>query len=213
MTVKKIIQKKIVLASASPRRKDLLEQMGLSVEICPADLDESRFQEKEPRDLVKVLSLEKALVIARKYPDVWVLGADTIVVVENTVLGKPSSRQEAVAMLYRLSGIEHSVFTGFSLVRMPEDKDSSTGEGMVSQTRCVETGVRFKPLSEEVVSWYADTDEPYDKAGGYGIQGKAAWMIESIKGSYTNVMGLPLGEVSDLLLELGVIAFRSEYNE
>ncbi len=207
--LKKIVQQKIILASASPRRKDLLEQMGLAVEIYPADLDESRFQEKKPEGLARILSLEKALAIAREYPDTWVLGADTIVVVENTVLGKPSSRQEAMDMLHRLSGVEHSVFTGFSLIRMPKNGGIDSGKETILQTRCVETKVRFKPLSEDAVSWYADTDEPYDKAGGYGIQGKAAWMIESIKGSYTNVMGLPLGEVSDLLLELGVIAFRS----
>ncbi len=203
--VKKIQQKRLVLASASPRRKAasprrkaLLEQMGLVVDICPAHVDESQFQEKEPGKLAKVLSLEKARVIARRYSDSWVLGADTLVAAGDTVLGKPGSREEAVEMLHCLSGREHSVFTAFTVI----------GAGnQIRHTELVESRVCFKPLSDDEIFWYVHTKEPYDKAGGYGIQGKAAWMIDSIKGSYTNVMGLPLREVCEVLLKLGIMQF------
>ncbi len=198
--VKKIVQERLVLASASPRRKALLEQMGFLLEVCPADLDESGFQESDPRRLAETLSVEKACLVSKMQPDSWVLGADTLVVSGNTVLGKPESKRDAVDMLHRLSGVEHSVFTGFTLVH---------GRNQIRETRAVESRVCFKPLSEDEIFWYVHTKEPYDKAGGYGIQGKAAWMIDSIKGSYTNVMGLPLREVSDVFFKLGIMQFTN----
>ncbi len=161
--LRKIEQKRLVLASASPRRKALLEQMGLHLDVCPADLDESGFQESDPRRLAEILSMEKARVVSKIHPDSWVLGADTLVVSGNTVLGKPESRKDAVDMLHRLSGVEHSVFTGFTLI---------SGEDRIRETASVESRVCFKPLSDDEIFWYVHTQEPYDKAGGYGIQGR-----------------------------------------
>ncbi len=188
----------LVLASQSPRRKELLRQMGFTLEICPADIDESNGHNLEPDDFVKKLSLDKALAVMPKYPDAWVIGADTVVVAKEAILGKPGSETEAVEMLRALSGTEHSVFTGFSLGHHEKD---------ITRTGAVETRVRFKALSNEEILWYAQTKEPYDKAGAYGIQGMGGFMVESITGSYSNVVGLPLCEVMETLKDLGAVRF------
>ncbi len=133
------------------------------------------------------------------YPDAWTIGADTIVALDNTILGKPADHQQAVTMLSRLSNTEHSVFTAFTILK-PDADDRIT--------RVVNTQVRFKALSTDEINWYADTGEPYDKAGGYGIQGIGAFLVKEISGSYTNVVGLPVCELIEALTSLRVIRFK-----
>jgi septum formation protein len=188
-----------ILASASPRRKDLLRCAGLHFKTVPADVDENYLEGESPRQHVKRLSAAKARVVAQKYPEAWVLGADTIVVIDDMILGKPATKTQARNMLKRLSGREHKVLTGFTLARVASN---------VLQTKAVQSFVRFKTLSAEEMKWYINCEEPYDKAGGYAAQGKGACFIRSIKGSYTNVIGLPLCETIEILKHCKVINFR-----
>ncbi len=193
-----IEQQHIILASQSPRRRQMLEQMGLKLDIRPADVDESNGKNLLPKEFVEYLSRLKAQAVMDDIPDAWVIGADTIVVADDRILGKPRDNQQAVEMLKFLSGREHFVYTGFTIGNI---------EKQIITTQTAETRVRFKPLSDSEIQWYARTNEPYDKAGGYGIQGKGGFMVASIEGSYTNVVGLPLCKVIDALVELGVIKF------
>jgi septum formation protein len=188
-----------ILASASPRRQELLRSVGLKFKIIPAHVNEDYKEGESPREHVKRLAKDKALAIAKKYPEAWVLGADTIVVIDDMILGKPKSKLHARGMLERLSGREHRVFTGFTLAHFSSD---------VTKTRIIQSAVRFKAISPEEMEWYISCDEPYDKAGGYAVQGKGAYFIKSIRGSYTNVIGLPLCEVLEDLKRLGAIHFR-----
>jgi len=185
---------KLILASASPRRKALLELAGLVFDIVPGDVDESFRGKETPRNHVRRLSREKAIAVAGRYPDAWVLGADTIVLINGEVLGKPRTKDEARAMLRKLSGRTHRVLSGFTILR------KSAGTVF---TDVVESRVIFKTLSAEEIEWYAETDEPYDKAGGYAAQGMGVSLIREIRGSYTNVVGLPLCEVVDALRQMG----------
>lgn len=190
----------IILASGSPRRKELMTQAGIAFKIHVADIDESKVNPgMAPENHVRLLSETKAQSVASNYPDAWTIGADTIVAVGNTILGKPAGHRQAVTMLTQLSNREHSVFTAFTITR----PDSNH---MV--TRVVNTRVRFKELSNDEINWYADTGEPYDKAGGYGIQGIGAFLVKEISGSYTNVVGLPVCELIDTLASLGAISFK-----
>jgi len=174
-------------------------QAGLEFQICAANIDEASIHyDGDPAAYVQILAEKKAEVIALENPDAWTIGADTIVVVDDEVLGKPENRDAAISMLNTLNDRTHSVFTGFS-VRKPAEK--------CSLTRAVETRVRFKALSRNEISWYANTNEPYDKAGGYGIQGIGAFMIQEITGSYSNVVGLPVCELIQTLAQLKVIQF------
>lgn len=186
----------LILASSSPRRYELLRQLGLDFEVIPSKIEEEFIPGESPRKHVIRLAEAKALDVGDQYPDAWVIGADTIVYVGGTVLGKPKSREEALEMLRRLSGKVHQVFTGISVCHIQKEK---------SEREAVETKVRVKPLSQVEMEWYVDTGEPFDKAGGYGIQGIGSFMIESITGSYTNVVGLPLCELMQILIRLGAI--------
>lgn len=198
--MKTINKEKIILASGSPRRKELMAQAGIDFKIHVADIDESKVDPgMAPENYVCLLSKIKAQAVAANYPDAWTIGADTIVTVDNTILGKPAGHQQAVTMLSRLSNREHSVFTAFTITR-PDANDVVT--------RVVNTRVRFKELSNDEINWYADTGEPYDKAGGYGIQGIGAFLVKEISGSYTNVVGLPVCELIDALASLGAISFK-----
>ncbi|PKN65930.1 MAG: septum formation inhibitor Maf [Deltaproteobacteria bacterium HGW-Deltaproteobacteria-10] len=188
-----------ILASASPRRQELLQSVGLKFKTIPAHVNEEYIAGESPREHVKRLARDKALAIARKYPDSWVLGADTIVVIDGLILGKPKNKTQARQMLERLSGREHKVFTGFTLSRMASS---------VIKTKAIQSAVQFKPISADEMEWYIGCDEPYDKAGGYAVQGRGAYFIESIRGSYTNVIGLPLCEVLEELKKIGAINFR-----
>jgi septum formation protein len=189
----------LILASASPRRQELLRAMDLKFKIIPAHINEIYLAGESPRQHVKRLSGDKAMVIARKYPKAWVLGADTIVVIDGLILGKPKSQTQAREMLRKLSGREHKVFTGFTIAHVDAE---------VYQTKVIQSSVRFKTISPREMEWYIACDEPYDKAGGYAVQGKGACFIQSIRGSYTNVIGLPLCEVLEAFKKLGSINFR-----
>jgi len=185
----------LILASASPRRKELLEQIGVQFSVHAMDIDESVLEDETPSAYVERLAREKASAAQVQFPDAVVLAADTTVTLGDQILGKPQSREDAVAMLNALSGETHRVMTGVAL---------SSAEGVFS--RCVTTEVTFKPLPEELIERYVDTGEPMDKAGAYGIQGKAAVLVNDIRGSYSNVVGLPLAETAELL-EAGQVAF------
>jgi len=184
----------LILASASPRRKEILEMVGLVFVVVPGAVDEMFIEGERPGEHVLRLSKEKAMAVSRDYPDAWVLGADTIVLINGDVLGKPATREEAMAMLMKLNGRPHCVMTGFTIVRM--------SSGTV-HSEVVESTVIFKTMSPDEMAWYAGTEEPYDKAGGYAVQGVGASLIREIHGSYTNVVGLPLCEVVEAMRRLG----------
>lgn len=189
----------IILASASPRREELLRSVGLKFKIIPAHIDETYLKGESPRAHVRRLAHDKAGVIADQYSKSLVLGADTIVVIDGLILGKPKSKKQAREMLERLSNRRHVVFTGFTITR------AASG---ISKTKVVQSAVQFKKISSEEMDWYVNCEEPYDKAGGYAVQGKGASFIKAIRGSYTNVIGLPLCEVLEELKQLEVIHFR-----
>ncbi len=197
-------QEALILASASPRRIELLERVGLAFRVMPSGLEEAAQPGETPEESVLRLAAAKAEALARLHPDAWVLGADTIVVIDGRVLGKPADREEAKGMLRTLSGREHTVYTGFALL---------AGGGHRTIRRAVASSVLFKPISEEEMNWYVRSDEPYDKAGGYAVQGMGAFFIQEIRGSYTNVMGLPLCEVMEALREAGAIRFTDNGND
>jgi len=187
-----------ILASVSPRRKELLEGMGIEFDVIPSGINEDFLNGETPRDHVLRLSKEKSSAVSRNNPDAWVLGADTVVIIDGEVIGKPGTQNEARAMLARLSGREHRVITGFTIVNKSAD---------VMITDAVESFVIFKEISEDEMDWYVKTKEPYDKAGGYAVQGMAAFFIREIRGSYTNVVGLPLTEVVTALKRVGALVF------
>jgi septum formation protein len=188
-----------ILASISPRRQELLSSVGLKFKIIPAHVNEAYLAGESPREHVRRLAQSKAMTIARKNPSAIVLGADTIVVIDGLILGKPKNKKQAIEMLTRLSDREHQVFTGFTLAQ---------AGAKVYKTKVIRSAVRFKKISPEEMQWYVNCDEPYDKAGGYAVQGKGASFIKSIRGSYTNVIGLPLCEVMEELKKLKALNFR-----
>ncbi len=184
----------LILASASPRRQELLRSADISFEIIPSDVDEEWGEGETPEDYVVRLARLKAVKVGEKHKTRFVLAADTVVVIDGRILGKPRDRREAEGMLEMLSDREHRVITGYCLLQ--------TYSGKSRQGRVV-SRVRFKKLSPDEVRWYLDTGEPFDKAGAYAIQGKAAFMVKEVQGSYTNVVGLPLCEVVEALREMG----------
>ena len=192
------ISGRLILASVSPRRIELLKLVGLDFEVMPSGIDEAFRRGETPREHVLRLSEEKAHAVARSHPDAWVLGADTVVIIADEVLGKPGSVAEAKEMLEKLSGQEHEVFTGFSIARQ------KTG---ILIREVVESKVLFREIAGDEMDWYTGSEEPYDKAGAYAVQGMGAFFIREIRGSYTNVMGLPLCEVLDALKRVSAIGF------
>lgn len=196
-----INNEKLILASKSPRRKMLLEQVGIDLEIHPSNVDEAAISIQAPVEYVEALSFLKAEHIAQAFPDSWVLGADTIVVVQDQILGKPQSRTDAFEMLNKLNDREHRVYTGICLI-------NKQVETVIKQA--VETRVIFKPLSLPEISWYINTGEPFDKAGAYAIQGIGAFLVRHIHGSYSNVVGLPVCEVVQILMKLNIIQFKDQ---
>ena len=184
---------KIVLASQSPRRRQLLGQMGLEFTTQSPEIDESAFHGRDAQDLVETLSREKARWVARQQtPDTLVIGADTVVVLDGAILGKPRDGAEAEAMLAALSGRDHQVFTGVTLCQ---------GDRILTQAE--ETQVTFRPLTGQEIRQYVSTGEPMDKAGAYGIQGLGGLLVEGIRGDYHNVMGLPICRLGRMLLNFG----------
>ena len=194
---------KIILASSSPRRKELLEKLGLRFEVIPSLIDEILHRNESPEDFALRTSTEKALSVSRNLVgDSVVIGADTIVVKDGEILGKPKDEQEAITMLRKIAGKEHRVITGFSIVKPKAE---------ILYRKFVESRVRIKTLAPWEIEGYIKTGEPMDKAGAYGAQGIGAFMIEEVRGSYTNVVGLPLTQVIDALTRLGVLNLFEEY--
>ncbi len=187
---------KLILASQSPRRKTLLETAGINLTVKASDIDETPDDRLSNEDLVKDLAKKKAKDVARLYPQAWVLGADTIVVIDNHILGKPESSEDAVSKLERLNNRTHEVYTGFCLYHHQKDT-------LVAKAVC--TQVVFKNLTGLEINWYVNTGEPLDKAGAYGIQGIGSFLVKKIFGSYTNVVGLPVCEVVQELSDLNLI--------
>lgn len=192
----------IVLASASPRRKELLERVGIDCAVIPSRISEDYIAGETPREHVLRLAHEKALEIAARYdvPGRWFIGSDTVVVRDGAILGKPLDAADAMAMLTSLSGRSHEVLTGFAV----HDRELGT-----TISEVVSTEVRFKELTATEINGYIASGEPFDKAGAYAIQGIAAFMVQGINGSYTNVVGLPLCEVVDVLEHLGAVKLFS----
>lgn len=208
----------IILASASPRRKELLERLGFNVKTVPSNVIEIRDEDESPENFVKRMSRAKVLAVVERLRSTmyateqevvrprraqaatkevgarWVVGADTIVVLGETVLGKPKDNPEAVDMLMRLAGAEHVVITGFCLFDIVKNK-----EGL----QAVTSTVRFKNISRSEAEKYVALGESLDKAGAYAVQGVGAYLVESIDGSYTNVVGLPLCQVIEMMQEMG----------
>jgi septum formation protein len=183
--------RRLVLGSASPRRRELLERLGLAVDVRPAQVDETPRPGESPEGLVERLAVAKARAVAR--PGELALGADTVVVLDREILGKPAGATEAAGMLRRLSGRDHQVLTGVAIV----GADGEVWSVVESST------VRFATLSEREISWYLHSGEPFDKAGGYAVQGLAALFVEGVEGNFSNVVGLPLPATYRLLRQAG----------
>lgn len=188
----------LVLASSSPRRKELLQGLNLSFKTHPSHEEESVLKGTEPKDMVEILSLRKAKSVASHYNDGLVIGSDTIVVCDNHILGKPEDKNDAFQMLTLLQGRMHLVYTGIAIV------EAGTGISKVSHNK---TEVFFKPLNADKIHRYIETGEPNDKAGSYAIQGYGATLVEKINGDYFTVVGLPVGLLSEMLVGFGVQIF------
>ena len=192
--------KKIILASASPRRKELLEKIGLQFTVDPSGCAEDASAGLEPHELIRRISIDKANAVAGKYTDAVIIAADTIGVIEDKILGKPHTAKEAVKMLRAISGKPHLVITGFTVL------DTATHRRV---THTVDTKVYIKPLSTAEIEAYVQTGEPLDKAGAYAIQGRGAVIVEKIEGDFYNVMGLPLAALAETLKEFGIDVWDS----
>jgi septum formation protein len=184
----------LLLASASPRRAELLRAAGFTFEVQPAHVDESVRPGELPEAYVRRLAAAKASVVTAASPDRVVLAADTTVVVDDVILGKPVNASEAVAMLRLLAGRRHDVLTAVTIAR-----------GTTAITHLAKTSVEFAPMSEAEIQWYVASGEPADKAGAYAVQGLASRFVTRVEGSYSNVVGLPMALVYSMLVELAVL--------
>jgi septum formation protein len=187
--------KKIVLASASPRRKEILQITGLTFSVCVSDYEEDLGLALEPRKLARFLSLKKAEAVAHKHKNSIIIAADTFIYFNDRLLGKPRNEKDAVNILKMLSGKPHSVITGFSIIDTGNCKKLS---------RSVETKVYFNKLGIDEIRAYVNSKEPLDKAGAYAIQGLGGVFIKKIEGDYFNVVGLPLSALTECLKKFGV---------
>jgi septum formation protein len=185
----------LILASASPRRRELLSQLAIPFTVVPANIEEHQLINEPPFTYVRRMAESKAAHVAQQYPDALVLGADTIVVLDYDILGKPAHHDEARQILRRLSGRQHTVITGLALLQHRQQ---------LKRLDTVSTLVRFRSLLPADIEQYIATGEPFDKAGAYGIQGGAAAFVASLDGCYTNVVGLPLRRTAALLRAAGV---------
>jgi len=187
----------IVLASESTRRVDILRSLGISFSIIPPDIDETKHKNETYREFVKRISYEKARKVGKHFPDKWVIAADTIVVLKGKVLGKPKNERDAFNTLKTLGGKWHKVITGFCVLNVLQN---------ITYRDIVETKVFIKHMTDDEIIRYIKTSEPMGKAGSYAVQGKGGYMVKEIKGSYTNVVGLPICEIAEALLSLGVLS-------
>lgn len=191
---------RLILASQSPRRRYLLTQAGLEFSVIPSRFEERTVTPSPPESYARHLAEHKALDVSAQYPDSWIIGADTIVFIDGTILGKPNSRSEARTMLSCLSGRTHQVLTGYCICC------HRTGR-FFSDT--VRTDVYFKKLTDREMEWYILSGEPFDKAGAYAIQGIGSFLVKRINGSYTNVVGLPVCEVVEFLIREKVVELKT----
>ncbi|MBT3368457.1 MAG: septum formation inhibitor Maf [Nitrospina sp.] len=183
---------KLILASQSPRRLELLQQITDQFEVVPSSVEEKLDYGLRPEENVRLLARAKAENVAKNYPECWVIGADTLVALHQEILGKPVDVSDAHRILSRLSGKEHRVMTGVCVVSPKKTLDTA-----------VTSNVRFKSLTDEEISNYIQTGEPMDKAGAYAIQGKGNFMIREFSGSKSNIIGLPIDELKTLLAKTG----------
>ena len=183
----------IILASGSPRRKQLLEQIDLEFEVVPSQIYEDFSLNLSPTDFVEHYAQEKAKDVANSYLDKWVIGADTIVVFESHILGKPKNKKDSFQMLKRLSGNTHQVITGVSIQNIKQDISDSFHE---------RTNVTFNTLSDNIINYYIKTYKPFDKAGSYGIQDWFSVCVNRIDGCFYNVMGFPLSRFYSHFIDL-----------
>jgi septum formation protein len=190
-----VLLERIILASGSPRRQQLLKQVGLNFDVIPADIDETMSADLSPIEMVQFLADQKACVVADRLEMGIVIAADTIVVLDGRVMGKPESDVEASEMLSALNGRHHQVMTGICIL------NAHTGK---KDTAVEVTEVAFRKLCESEIKAYVKSGEPFDKAGGYGIQGLGALLVESIQGCYFNVVGLPLNQLGQMLKGQGI---------
>jgi septum formation protein len=187
--------KKIVLASASPRRRELLELIGLVFEVDPGNAAEDLDPELSPHELAKTISLQKALEVARKHVNAIVIAADTFIVFQGRIIGKPATEAGAKEILTTLCGTSHSVITGFTVLDTGDNRTVS---------RAIETIVHMKQLTPDEIDAYIRTKEPMDKAGAYAIQGTGSLIVDRIEGDYFNVIGLPLSALAECLKQFGI---------
>ena len=186
---------RFILASASPRRRELLMSISLDFEIIPSHIPEVRGEGESPEEYVARLSREKAAAIAEKFPSDWIIAADTTVLLGDQLLEKPADAEDAARMLATIAGKTHTVYTGVTLLNLAQNW---------RDTRVAESEVRMLPLDAREIDWYVATGEPLDKAGAYAVQGTGAMFIDSIHGSYTNVVGLPLATLFGMLRKAGI---------
>jgi len=180
----------IVLASSSPRRKELLKNLNMNFRVVPSDVEEVMLDDEKPEALAMRLAFSKAFDVATKNENSIVIGADTIVVLNNKVLGKPKDENDAFNMLKNLSNTYHQVITGISLIKLSDEKKI---------VEYVVSNVKFKKLDDDKIKRYIDTKEPLDKAGAYGIQGYGSLLVEEIQGDYFNIVGLPISKLEETL--------------
>lgn len=190
--------RRLVLASASPRRAELLTLLGLRFEVAPSDVDESPRPGEAPPDLAERLARDKALAAAPPGGPSLVVAADTIVVLDGALLGKPRDREEAARFVGRLAGRTHEVMTGLAVRALPEGTLAS---------EVVRSRVTFAPMTPEEIDWYARSGEGLDKAGAYALQGIGAVFVRGVEGSYTNVIGLPMERLYPSLVRFGILTF------
>jgi len=186
---------RFILASRSPRRRELLASIGLEFDVVPSNIPEVRGEDESPEEYVARLSREKAAAIAREHPSRWIIAADTTVLLGDQMLEKPLDDEDAKRMLATIAGRTHIVYTGVTLQNI---------ERQHHETRVATSEVRMLPLDARDVAWYVATGEPLDKAGAYAVQGIGAMFIDSIHGSYTNVVGLPLATLFQMLRKAGL---------
>jgi len=187
--------KKVILASASPRRKELLNLIGLKFKVNPGDYEEDLGIDLDPHELAKHLSAEKARHVAYRHKNAIIIAADTFIVFRHHLLGKPHTDAEALRMLRLLNGKQHSVITGYTVM------DTATGRKV---SRSIETKIWFRKMGQEELMAYVSTGEPLDKAGAYAIQGVGSLLIKKIEGDYFNVIGLPVATLSETLKLFGI---------
>ncbi|MGA1862171.1 Maf family protein [Deferribacter thermophilus] len=190
---------KLILASGSPRRRELLSKLGINFQYVTSSIKEEFNEKNNFTDEVVRLATMKAYDVARIFDEAFIIGADTIVVCENKVLGKPITYDKAFEMLKFLSGKTHQVITGVAVI--------NKNKKFIRQFYDI-TEVTFKTLSDDLIKWYIENDEPFDKAGAYGIQTMGCILVEKIHGSYENVVGLPVSKLFDIFKEIGISPYR-----